>query len=130
PIVAPAQGRLVKTGLPYAYKEDTVFLVLWKRRGYNTSKVAVRSESKAERVLEAMPSVRMNVERLIRRIMALTAPLDAEAPDDLKGHVWLHRLRATESAGKVSALTPGAMARSIALLVAQYNLKDSDGKPL
>ncbi|RMU69042.1 hypothetical protein ALP24_01852 [Pseudomonas syringae pv. aptata] len=111
-------------------KEDTVFLVLWKRRGYNTSKVAVRSESKAERVLEAMPSVRMNVERLIRRIMALTAPLDAEAPDDLKGHVWLHRLRATESAGKVSALTPGAMARSIALLVAQYNLKDSDGKPL
>lgn len=48
-------------------KDNTVFLVLWKRRGYNTSKVALRAESQTERFLESTPSVRTNVERLIRR---------------------------------------------------------------
>ena len=56
-------------------KDDTVFLVLWKRRGYNSSKVALRAESKAERLLESMPSVKFNVERLIRRVMVLTCLL-------------------------------------------------------
>lgn len=55
-------------------KDDTVFLVLWKRRGYNTSKIALRAESKGERLLEAMPSIRFNVERLIRRVIMLTEP--------------------------------------------------------
>lgn len=111
-------------------KDDTVFLVLWKRRGYNTSKVALRAESKAERVLEAMPSVRINVERLIRRVMVLTEPLDSEAPDDLKGRVWLFRSRAGSSIGQVTALQPRKLEQQIGLLVAEYRLKDSDGKPL
>ncbi|MBS7473996.1 hypothetical protein KID98_24700 [Pseudomonas syringae] len=111
-------------------KDDTVFLVLWKRRGHNTSKVALRAESKAERVLEAMPSVRINVERLIRRVMILTEPFDSEASDDIKGRVWLYRSRAANRAGQVTALAPMSMDRSIALLVAEYDLKDADGKPL
>lgn len=110
-------------------KDNTVFLVLWKRRGYNTSKVVLQAESKAERVLEAMPSVRINVERLIRRVMVLTEALDSEAPDDLKGRVWLYRVQATD-AGKVTTLTSMSLDRSISRLVAEYNLKDSDGKPL
>lgn len=111
-------------------KEDCVFLVLWKRRGYNTSKVALRAESKAERVLEAMPSVRINVERLIRRVMALTAPLDSEAPDDLKGRVWLYRSRAVNGAGQVHALQTTVFEKAIKRLVLDYGLKDSGGKPL
>lgn len=111
-------------------KDDTVFLVLWKRRGYNTSKVAIRAESKAERVLEAMPSVRINVERLIRRVMLLTEPLDSEAPDDLKGRVWLYRSRAKNGAGQVTALLAHSMNNAITRLVAAHDLKDSDGKPL
>ncbi|MEC4238531.1 hypothetical protein [Pseudomonas sp. DSV-1] len=110
-------------------KDDTVFLVLWKRRGYNTSKVALQVESKAERVVEAMPTVRINVERLIRRVMMLTEALDSEAPDDLKGRVWLYRVQAT-IAGKVTALTSASLDRSIGRLVSEYDLKDSDGKPL
>jgi hypothetical protein len=111
-------------------KDDAVFLVLWKRRGYNTSKVAIRAESKAERALEAMPSVRLNVERLIRRVMAMTEPLDSEAPDDLKGRVWLYRSRATNSMGQVTSLSANILDKGVARLVAEYGLRDSDGKPL
>jgi hypothetical protein len=111
-------------------KDDTVFLVLWKRRGYNSSKVALRAESSAERVLESTPSVRINVERLIRRVMVLTEPLDSEAPDDFKGRVWLYRSRSSGSVGQVTALQSQAVEHAISRLVAEYALQDSDGKPL
>lgn len=107
-------------------RDNTAFLVLWKRRGYNTSKVALRTESEAERLFESTPSVRTNVERLIRRVMALTQPLDAEAPDAFKGRVWLYRT----SAGKVTALTAGALAWGINQFIARQGLTDSNGKPL
>lgn len=111
-------------------KDNTVFLVLWKRRGYRSSKVALRADAKAERVLESMPSVKFNVERLIRRVMALTEPLDSEAPDDLKGRVWLYRNSATRSLGRVLALQQNALDRGARRLVALYGLKNSDGEPL
>lgn len=111
-------------------KDDTVFLVLWKRRGYNTSKVALRAESDVERLLESTPSVRTSVERLIRRVMALTEPLDAEAPDNLKGRVWLYRTRASKNVGNVTALDSSAVAVAATRLVAKHSLTDSDGQPL
>ncbi len=111
-------------------KDNTVFLVLWKRRGYNTSKVALRAASDAERLLESTPSVRTNVERLIRRVMVLTEPLDLEAPDELKGRVWLYRSRAWRSYGQVTALNGRVLEKAISQLVAEYGLSDSDGKPL
>lgn len=111
-------------------KDNTVFLVLWKRRGYNTSKVPLRSESDAERLLEYTPSVRMNVERLIRRVMVLTEPLDSDAPGDLKGRVWLYRSRSTESVGQVTSLSAASLEKEARSLVAKYGLKDSDGNPL
>lgn len=111
-------------------KDHYVFLVLWKRRGYNTSKVALQAESQTKRVLEAMPSVRLNVERLIRRVMMLTEPLDSEAPDDLKGRVWLYRSRATNAAGQINTLATMTLDQGINNLVADYGLKDINGKPL
>lgn len=111
-------------------KDNTMFLVLWKRRGYNTSKVALRAESDAERLLESTPSVRTNVERLIRRVIALTAPLVAEAPDDLKERIWLYRIRNNKHVGQVSALSDEYLAFSASRLAAEYDLTDSGGKPL
>ncbi|GLZ86693.1 hypothetical protein Pres01_27440 [Metapseudomonas resinovorans] len=111
-------------------KDNTMFLMLWKRRGYNTSKVALRAESDAERLLESTPSVRTNVERLIRRIMALTEPLVAEAPDDLKDRVWLYRSRAGKSFGQVTTLSSNTLASAINRLVTEHGLTDSDGNPL
>ncbi|MBS4090743.1 MAG: hypothetical protein KKC24_18980 [Gammaproteobacteria bacterium] len=111
-------------------KDNTVFLVLWKRRGYNTSKAALRASSDAERLLESTPNVRTNVERLIRRTMTLTESLDSQAPDDLKGRVWLYRARSNRNAGEINALTDGSLREAIASLVARYSLTDCDGKPL
>lgn len=111
-------------------KDNTVFLVLWKRRGYNTSKVAMRAESNAERLLESTPSVRTNVERLIRRVMVLTEPLNAEVPDYLKGRVWLYHRRDYKSVGQVAALDGQVLAAATKRLVFEYGLTDSDGMPL
>lgn len=111
-------------------KDNSVFLVLWKRRGYSSSKVALRAASDAERLLESTPSVRTSVERLIRRVMTLTEPLDAEAPVDLKGRVWLYRTRSRRNAGEVRALTGGSLIEAAISLVTRYNLTDSDGNPL
>ncbi|MCF5715582.1 hypothetical protein I9H06_05565 [Pseudomonas tremae] len=111
-------------------KDDTTFLVLWKRRGYNTSKVALRAESDGERLLESTPSVRTNVELLIRHIMTLTAPLDADAPKDLKGRVWLYRDASKNGRGQVRALTKSTLALATNRLIAEHSLTDSNGMPL
>lgn len=112
-------------------KDDTVFLVLWKRRGYNTSRVVLRAESEAGRLLESTPSVRTNVERLIRRVLALTDGLEAEAADDLKGRVWLYRRNdRTISRGQVTVLNDSKLNKVINRFVIEYGLIDSDGKPL
>ncbi|MCU1751309.1 hypothetical protein [Pseudomonas sp. 6D_7.1_Bac1] len=111
-------------------KDNTVFLVLWKRRGYNSNKVVLRAESNAERVLESTPSVRTNVECLIRRVMALTEALDAEVPDDLKGRVWLYRSRSNKSIGQITALSGEMLGRATSRLIAEYKLIDCNGKPL
>lgn len=111
-------------------KDNTVFLTLWKRRGYNTSKLALRAESDAERRLESTPSVRINVERLIRRVMALSETLDAEAPDDLKGRLWLFRSRDWRDLGQVTALNAQALGKATKRLVAHYGLTNRDGEPL
>lgn len=111
-------------------KDNTVFLVLWKRRGYNSSKVVLRALSDAERLLESTPSVRTNVEFLIRRVMALTESLEAEAPDDLKNRVWLCTSSDLKSIGRVKALSTGMLFKATSRLVAQYGLSDINGKPL
>lgn len=111
-------------------KDNTAFLVLWKRRGYNTSKVALRVISDAESLQESTPTVKTNVERLIRRVMAVTEPLDSEAPEDLKGRVWLYRSRCKNAAGQVTALTGDALNKGLSRLVAEYHLKDVEGQPL
>ncbi|WP_434519673.1 hypothetical protein [Pseudomonas sp. NFX1] len=112
-------------------KDDMVFLVLWKRRGYNHSKVALRPQSCTEDAQGLMSSVKPNVERLIRRVMVLTEPLDSEAPDDLKGRVWLYRSRQRgNNLGKVTGLTEIVLGRAISGLVDEYDLKDNDGEPL
>jgi len=115
-------------------KDGTFFLVVWKRRGYKNSKVALRSDADDERGLESTPTVRTNVERLIRGVLALTEPLRVEAPDDLKGRVWLYRSQAGtrwgDRVGDVTALRDSNLQFAIKKLVIDHGLTDSDGKPL
>ncbi|HCT6673943.1 hypothetical protein [Pseudomonas aeruginosa] len=111
-------------------KDNIAFLTLWKRRGYNTSKVALRAELDTELVLESTPSVKSNVERLIRRVIALTEHLDAEASEDLKGRVWLYRARTGKTINQVTVLSENMLHAATNRLVIEYGLTDSDGKPL
>lgn len=115
-------------------KEGTFFLVLWKRRGYKTSKVTLRSDSDDEHGLESTPTVRTNVERLIRGVLALTEPLRVDARDDLKNRVWLYRsqsaTRFETSVGDVTALSDSTLQLAIKSLVTDHGLTDSAGKPL
>jgi hypothetical protein len=107
-------------------KDATEFLVLYKRRGHTTTKVALRSESKIDRVVESLPTVRPTVARLIRRVIELTSPLRAEAPTELRNRLWLYRSRD----GGVTALCGKRLREDIALLIDQHKLEDADGKPM
>ena len=115
-------------------KDDTWFLVLYKRRGHSTSKIAVRQSRGDAKELEAMPTLRPTVGKLIHRVLELAAPLQREATAELRERVWLYRMRSPgRGRGKVdevAALTESTLALATRLLVQRYNLKDSDGKPL
>ncbi|CAD0264338.1 conserved hypothetical protein [Pseudomonas veronii] len=111
-------------------KDNSTFLILWKRRGHNTSKVVLRGESTNERLLESTPTIKINVERLIRHVIARSEPLRAEAPDDLQERVWLYRSRGNEGTGQVTALSDNTLQYGIQKLVTNYGLTDSDGQPL
>jgi len=116
-------------------KNDRLFLVLYKRRGHTTSKVAVRADdNETELAVQSMPTVRPSVGRLIRRVIELSERLIKEAPAELRNRVWLYRTRALNgelrASGDISALNPGTLERSIKLLVKRYELVDTDGKPL
>lgn len=111
-------------------KDNMTFLVLWKRRGHNTSKVVLRTDSPIERLQESTPTVKTNVERLIRRVLAITEPLRAQAPDNLKERVWLHRAPSGPTAGQVVAMTNNTLERAVKMIVSEYQLCDSDGQPM
>lgn len=111
-------------------KNNSVFLVLWKRRSHTSHKVALRAENRAAQLLESTPTVQTNVERLIRRILAHSEPLCAEAPDDLKDRVWLYRVHRGPGPGRVIALTGETLKLAIKKLVADHGLTDIDGQPL
>jgi hypothetical protein len=111
-------------------KNNMKFLVLWKRRGHNTSKIALRSESPFERVQESNPTIRTNIELLIQRAITLTEPLVESAPLALKSRVWLHYTQVGPSAGHVVSMSNGTLERSIKILVKQYQLKDANGASL
>ncbi|UVJ44857.1 hypothetical protein NVV94_04530 [Pseudomonas sp. LS1212] len=111
-------------------KDNSTFLILWKRRGHNTSKVVLRGESTNERLLESTPTIKINVERLIRHVINRTEPLRAEAPHDLKDHVWMYRSRGNKGIGQVTAMSDSVLGYAIQKLVTDYRLTDSDGQPL
>lgn len=113
-------------------KENTHFLVLWKRRGYNVSTVVMRSESTDQHVLELTPAVRWTVARLIQRVIELTTPLRTKAPEHLVNRVWLYQSRSFRKtySGSIVSLTDTTLAKAIRKLVTDYGLTDDSGKPL
>ncbi|MDM0007492.1 hypothetical protein QTI51_22870 [Variovorax sp. J22G73] len=87
-------------------KVDTVFLVLFKRRGHSTHKAALRN---GPETLESVPTLRPTVAQLVRRLIELSARLQSAAPKEFSDRVFLFRTqragRGGGSAGDVSALS-------------------------
>ncbi len=110
-------------------KDNTSFLVLWKRRGHNTSKVILKGDGKTQKTLESMPSIRTNVERLIREVISRTA-LYRYQSEEFEDRIWLYPSREKSNFGKIRALTPTMMESAIKKLVADYDLVDGNGDPL
>ena len=112
-------------------KDGTEFLVLYKRRGHSTTKVALRAHSTVDRLVESTPTLRPTIAQLIRRVIDLTSALRNEAPADIRDRIWLYRSRYPDvSYGRVTSLTFSSLGDAIGKLVTRYQLRDDDGKPM
>lgn len=114
-------------------REDKLFLVLWKRRGHSISKVVIRGESDQERAVDSLPTIGGNVATLVRRVIALSDEIRKQAPAHLQDRVWIFKAPAqsrTIPAGTVTELSASTISRAIAQLVEDFELVDSDGKPM
>ena len=115
-------------------KEKTKFLVVYKRRGNNSSRVALQGESAEERATAAKPSLRANVVRLVEILIEHSDRIRADAPAHARQRILLYRSMqwsAPESGpGSVTALSGTMLGQAISRLVKDYDLLDADGKPL
>lgn len=110
-------------------KDDTYFLVLWKRRGHNSNKVILRSDVKATKPIESMPSINFNVERLIRQVISRTAPARSQNLE-LRDRIWIFQSRAQGSRGGFCCLGASSMQSAIGKLIRKHNILDDNGTPL
>lgn len=112
-------------------KDNTLFLVLYKRRGHSTSKAALRAQRNFDLGIESMPTVRMSVAQLIERVIELTAPLRLIAPEHLKDTVWLYESRSPSHGqfviGEIRSLSIDTLSRAAKILVKRHKLVDQDG---
>lgn len=113
-------------------KENTRFLALWKRRGYNASTVVMNSEPTDEHAVEITPAVKWTVARLIERVIELTTPFRIAAPEHLINRVWLYQTQSRRKAyaNSIVAITDTTLAKAIRKLVGNHDLTDATGQPL
>lgn len=111
-------------------KQSATFLVLHKRRGHTTYKVALRSAHAPDRIAESTSTLQPTVTQLIRRVIELTASLRQDAPAELRERLWIYRSRRFDHNGGVTSLSFAVLSQAICKLVADHQLKDTDGQPL
>lgn len=111
-------------------KEDTMFLVLYKRRGNSYSKVALRNDLQTWRMVDGTTTVRWNIVVLIRRITELSEPLRQRAPAAIRDRLWLFEVAKGARAGQVSALEAPNFGRCVSEHVKRSSLINRDGEPL
>lgn len=107
-------------------KDKLEFLVVYKRRSRQNSKVILG----AEKMIESMPTVFPSVARLIRRTIELTGPLRDQASGHLKQRVWLYPSQSNPRAGEIWALSPSMVGLTVKKLVKDFDLRDANGDPL
>lgn len=110
-------------------KDGSVFLVLFKRRGYNTSKIILRDSSTERRTVESTPTINNSIGELIRRVIEITKEVAIKAPEHLKDRVWLYESKARQMMGKTVELTSQNLDRAFRKVVSDHNLIDANGLP-
>jgi len=109
----------------------TMILDINKHRAHKTINRAVKAEKAAsvENETEVIP---MDAVAVLRRMIAISAPLVEVAKPSLKGFVWLYRSERRGEAhhGLISKLTISSLHRNIKLLVQRHGLQSDDGSPL
>lgn len=115
-------------------KDNTMFLVLYKRRGHSTSKVALKHSREETLNIESLGAIRPTVVRVIQRVIELTACLRTTSHPSIKGLVWIYPMQNAAlgrgAKGEAAALSSDTLARAIAIFIESYNLADADGQPL
>lgn len=113
-------------------KDDLLFLVVYKRRGHTTSKVALKAAPEED--VELMPTVRPSVAALIRRVIVQSERLQHEAPKNNRAGIWLYRRQKVKGVvsalGPVTSLTQSTINYCVKELVRKHDLVDTDGAPL
>ena len=74
-------------------KDNTMFLVLYKRRGHSTSKVALKHSREETLNIESLGAIRPTVVRVIQRVIELTACLRTTSHPSIKGLVWIYPMQ-------------------------------------
>lgn len=110
-------------------KPGRKFLVLWKRRGHNTSKVAIKSLSEEEPEKPSTLSVNNNIERLINRVLQLTADLALIAPPHLQSRALICLSGAPQSRGKIVTITSANLHRTFKTIGEEMGLSDLGSLP-
>lgn len=109
-------------------KDETMFLVLYKRRSHRENAVPITA------VTDSTSPLRPTVYRIVQRLIELTAGIRPRAPAHLRKRLWLYESKSLGNGvtrpGDVAALSEDSLARSIAILVRTSNLEASDGTPL
>lgn len=102
-------------------------LVLFKRRGNATKIVQLRYSKQADDSV----SVAMDGVALVKKALAHSESLRAEAKPEHRNRLWLYR---GDSRGRASAkvvpLTAATLAYGISTLIARHDLRGDDGAPL
>ncbi|MEK2612300.1 phage integrase SAM-like domain-containing protein [Pseudomonas shirazensis] len=111
-------------------KPGRKFLVLWKRRGYNTSKVVLRSSKAPEEERPTTFAVRNNIDSLINRILYLTSDIAEKAPPHLRNRMWVCLSGASHNAGTIVGLSTSNLHKSFARIIEESGLTDTSGLPL
>lgn len=113
-------------------KVDLLFLVVYKRRGHTTSKVALKVPPEED--IDSMPTVRSSVARLIRRVIALSERLQSDATETMRTRIWLYRRQRSKiadgAARPVTSLSSSTLNYCVKDLVRKHKLIGADGAPL
>lgn len=106
------------------YKPGMRTLVLRKRRA--SRDWALPQQEWIEQGTAVLPGT----VRIVERMIELTAPLRADAEDEIRNRLWLYRSRGAKSCGEVVTLTKAALQASCKKLSKRHNLLDEQGGEL